>query len=472
MATSDTPQAGRSMPGWLKALLLAALVFTGSWGGTISYWRTTGLMPGGVELLLLLLGLPLLLLSAFWLSRKLFSFSRASSLDATKSENRPVAASVPGATGLAILAAALRSPHGASTEELADVIAGGKARPDLDQELVDEDGFPVMTARSADALDEALQEEITEWQEQNDQPGVPFSEEQWRALTLASAVTVELAGHAATGFLSQPGDLPKLHLIPMLPAGWATAQRRAGAMWLKHVAAQAGWPEKAICLDEEVMAEDYVAAPSAIFNRLGRDAAIVDASLLSMVVACASNIGEQTVADWAANGALFTSSHTKGAIPGEGAAGLLLGDLRQASTLGGDAFAVLDDMDEGRLASSADESRRADRTLLGEIMERALKRVSGDFADVSKIVADTDHRSSRVLELMGNASGRMPQLDGAEDVVQVGVATGSCGVVPFIAALALARHYVLELDAPVLGVSNQDAYHRIAVLVRPAGPLA
>ena len=64
---------------------------------------------------------------------------------------------------LAIIGVSLRLPHGASPEELASAMAGNKARADLDKELVDDDGFPVMTARSSEAVDEVLQEEIAEW---------------------------------------------------------------------------------------------------------------------------------------------------------------------------------------------------------------------------------------------------------------------------------------------------------------------
>ncbi|QNA98188.1 hypothetical protein [Massilia sp. Se16.2.3] len=80
---------------------------------------------------------------------------------------------------------ALRSPHGASAEELAAAIADGKARPDLDPELVDDDGFPVMSARSNDAVDEALQEEIGEWLTEQGMAQLRWSEAQWRALTRA-----------------------------------------------------------------------------------------------------------------------------------------------------------------------------------------------------------------------------------------------------------------------------------------------
>jgi hypothetical protein len=33
----------------------------------------------------------------------------------------------------------------------------------------------------------------------------------------------------------------------------------------------------------------------------------------------------------------------------------------------------------------------------------------------------------------------------------------------------LARHHALSLQAPVLAISNGDAYRRVAALVKPAG---
>jgi hypothetical protein len=83
------------------------------------------------------------------------------------------------------------------------------------------------------------------------------------------------------------------------------------------------------------------------------------------------------------------------------------------------------------------------------------------------IVADTGHRASRTLELMGLAA-TLPQLDDAVDVVPVGAALGTCGAVPFMTALALASHHARERNAPVLCISNEDPYLRWAAVVRPA----
>jgi hypothetical protein len=465
---SNTTRATGGTPGWVKGGLLTTFAFAACWGGAISYWRTTGRMPATWELGLYLLGLPLLLVLGFWVGRKVFAARDGSAGGATQSVSGSGAAAPARVAGLAILAASLRAPHGASPGELAAAIAENKARPDLDQELVDEDGFPVMTARCEEATDDALKEEITEWLEQNRMRGLHFSEEQWRAVTLATGVAGELASYAGTEIFDQADSPLILQLLPILPGEWNIDHRRAVGMWLTHTVVQSGLPRDGIRLVEEVVANPDATTPAAILNGLAREASMTDGRFVAMVLACDSNIGDETVSRWADNGSLFTSSQTKGLIPGEGAAGLLVSDLRQASSMHGAAFAVLDALEEERRDSSADETRRVDAKVLSTLAENVFKRSGVSSSDVARIFADTDHRSSRALELLGYVSAAMPQLDGADDVERIGVAMGSCGAVPFFTALALAHHHVLELKAPVLCVSNDDAFRRIVTLVRPA----
>jgi hypothetical protein len=468
MTTTTSKGAGLTYS-WLKGGLLGALAFVVCWGGAISFWRSSDRMPATWELVVYLFGLPVVILVAIWLGHRTFAARQAPAAVAA-----PAAAGAPGAgavqtAGLAILAASIRSPHGSSPDELAAAIENHKARPDLDEELVDEDGFPVMTARCSDATDEELQAEITEWFEENGISTLNFNDENWRALTLATAVTQELASYAASELLVQPDAVPKLQLIPIVPSHWSTEHHLAACMWLKHTARQCGWQDKQIGLNEEVLARPDPARPSGVFAQLARDiAAAADAPTLAIVIAFSSNICDETVAHWAESGSLFSSSRTEGAIPGEGAAGLLVSDLNLARTIRSDTCVVVGGMDEARLDSSAEKTRRLDPRLVRELTERVLSRVKVDFSDIAKIVADTDHRSKYTLELMGSTATKMPQLDEAEDVVRVGVATGSCGDVPFMAALVLARHHALELKAPVLAISNGDAYHRVAALVKPA----
>jgi hypothetical protein len=416
-------------------------------------------------LLLFLFGLPACLLLVFFVGRKLLTQSASTPGSATLSTPAKAVATSPQSTPLAILATSLRLPHGASPEELASAIAANNARADLDRELVDDDGFPVMTARSSDAVDETLQDEITEWLALNGMAELRFSDEQWRAVTLASAVVAELAAQVAGPMLYQVETQAKLQLIPILPTEWDSAMhRRATNLWLKHTVARYGWPADRIIVNADEAGSTDDLSPSAVFKRLSHDAASTNAPLVAMVVACASHIGDETVARWAADGSLFTSSQPQGRIPGEGAVGLLVSN--KATLVDAATVALLNGIEEGHRDSSVDETKRSDSKLLGELSERVLKHSGINAPDVAMLIADTGHRSSYVLELMGHVSALLPQLDETGDVVRVGVASGTCDAVSFITALALGRHYVIEREAAVLCISNEEPCRRVVALMR------
>jgi hypothetical protein len=454
-----------AIPDWLKSGFLALFVFVLCWGGAIAYWRTTRSNPAMGELLSYLLGLPATLLLMFFTGRKLLA-RPATAAPAPTASATPATSTLTSAqtSPLAILAASLRLPHGASLEELASAIAENKARADLDKDLVGADGFPVMAARSSEAVDKELQEEIREWQTLHGMAELHFSDEQWRAVTLASAVVAELAAETAD-LMDQMHAQTRLQLIPTLPKEWDAVHRRAIGMWLKHEVTRHGWAE-----DRVVVTADEVTTPPAIFKRLIQDAAATRAPLIAIVVASASHIGEETIAQWVADDSLFTTSQPQGKVPGEGAAGLLI--TNQANVAGDVSVALLEGIEEGRRALSADESKRSDSTLLGELSARVLDQSETNASDVAVLIADTGTRSSRTLELMAHVSASLPQLEETGDVVRAGVASGTCDAVQFMTALALGTHYVTERGAPVLCISNEDPYCRAVALMRPSNLLS
>lgn len=166
-------------------------------------------------------------------------------------------------------------------------------------------------------------------------------------------------------------------------------------------------------------------------------------------------------------GSLFTAAQPQGLIPGEGAVGLLLADLDRAEATESMAYVLLDRIEEAQRDAGNDDVRRVDTALLCELAERVCKHAAVPLPKVAMIVADAGHRRNPVAELMGFASAALPQLDASEDIVCVGLSSGTCGAVPFLTSLALARHYVLEREGPVLCVSNEGAYRRYVGLVRP-----
>lgn len=446
------------MPGWLKNTLIAADILTLCWGGAIAYWRTSTNTPATGDLLLVLLAAPLCLLAAVWLGKKVV-FARPKAAPAVATPAAQTApATPPSAPPLALLASALRASHGASAEELAAAIAANQARPDLDPELVDDDGFPVTSARSDAALDEALQEEFTEWLTLAGMADLQLGETHWRALTLGTAVVRDLAGEALLQLLPEGGTPPPLRLLPLLPASWTVEQRHAAGLWLEHTVAQFGWPVEHLTRVE-------VARDATLASAIGQCAA--DSQAVTMLVACDSHIAQETVDGWTAANMLATAARAEGRIPGEGAAGLLLTSLAGARYSADTAFARLYPLAETRRDVASDSAKRPDTKRFIELAQRATSAAGIALTDVAAIAADTDHRISRGLELMGLASGSLPQLDGGSDVMRIGASTGTCGAVTTLCALALAHNAALSGNAPVLFVSNDDPFTCSMAVVSP-----
>lgn len=463
-ASAPTRQAAE----WLKLGAVVLTTFVVCWAIVIWYWNATNHNPATGDLAMALFLLPLTLLLGFWGGSK-FVAARTSELPAAGLSKRTAAS--PGAQAaaapvIAVKATALRSPYGASVEELASAIADNEARADLDKELVDDNGFPVMTARVDDADDDMLQDDIAEWLANQGMPAMHFTEEQWRALILATGVAAELASLATADLIPSEGQSPMLQLKLMLPHDWTVEVRRAATMWLRHTVAQYGWPDAAIATPEPE--QMHLTSPTGILAQLLPSPSAASKPLVAIVVACASLVGQESVDRLAASSALFNSSKGSGHIPGEGACGLLLTDLHQGESIEGADMVMLGPLHERRRDSSADDTRRADSALLLDMTEQLCKAGAIELSQISMIVADTAHRPNRVLELMGLTAPAIPQLDAADDVVRVGLGSGSCGAVPFLTALALARHYALERSAPVLCISNEDPYLRSAALMRPA----
>ncbi|RSZ56184.1 hypothetical protein HF313_21660 [Massilia atriviolacea] len=458
-----------------KRSLLVLLVFGLTWAGAILYWRDSSRAPDSGDLLLYLLVLPLTILLLLWLGVFLIGMLAAAPAVAVAADAPPPAPPPPPAPlpPLGVLASALNLPFGASAAELGEALAEQKIRPALDKELVDDDGFPVMSARVEGADDPAVQDDMQAWLPDNGFPALEYNEEQWRALTLATGVVRELAGHLLAHPALAKGatvPLPTLQLLMLWQAGWHQDQRGAAALWLARQVARCGWPREHIALDPELAGDPSVATPAALVQRLARQSAD-GKPVLALVVACASHIGEASVARWAGQNTLLTAKQGQGRLPGEGAAALLLADPAQA--------ALIDDKPpvqllsaEGQREASADSAKRADAAVLRVLAEQVLARAASPAAEVKLIVADTGNRSTRVMEAMSLAGGLLPELDGDDELLQVGSASGTCGAVPFVAALAVAAQQAAKLNAPVLCLSNEDPFRRCAALVRPATVLS
>ena len=444
---------------WLRRGAIAALIFATCWIGAVWYWRATNRMPATGDVALYFVALPLALVFVVWLARRLPALLRSAAAAGPAAAAGATEAAAPAekeqAHALAIMDAALRLPHAQSTEELAAALADGSARPALDAELVDDDGYPVMTARAEAPPDPALQAACLAWFGQHALHDIDPTDAQWRALGMASAVVTDVAAAAAMSY--GEGAAPMLRLIALLPVAWPRELQAAATQWLGHVAAQAGWPARQIHLETAALP----APLPTLLQRLAEEGASAS-PYLALVVACDSHLAQADVDDWSSAGTLFTSRHPQGLIPGEGAAALLLVDPASA---GSAPHTLLHAPALARLEQSADSARRVDAAPLSALAAQAIARAGVAADSVALVVADSRQRDSRVLEAAGAASGTLPHLDAGDDIVHVGTASGACGTVPLLAALALAHQQALERGAPVLCIGNDDPFYRCAAVV-------
>ncbi|RYF01366.1 MAG: hypothetical protein EOO78_10725, partial [Oxalobacteraceae bacterium] len=231
------------MRGWLQGALLSTSLFGGSWIGAVSYWRATNRMPSALDLLVWLALLPLALLLAVWAGRRIVNARARDDTNAAPPPGQAVAsvsAAAPPVPALAILAAAIRTPHGATPEELAQAIGAGRARADLDPALVDQDGFPVFSARVDSADGDAMAAELEGWRAQAGLDDPRFTPEQWRALALGTQVCSELLAQASTGSQQAAQGAPRgLRIHAVLGTDWDAAQRAQASAWMASAAIQA-----------------------------------------------------------------------------------------------------------------------------------------------------------------------------------------------------------------------------------------
>lgn len=451
----------------IRAGLFVLLAFGACWGGAVWTWRATNRMPSATDLVLFMLVLPLGVLACAWLIQRALNKPAAPSADAGVVA-APVAAPPSRLPVLAVLGAAVRTPHGDSPQELSAAIEAQSARPDLDPELVDDAGYPIMSVRAASAGDAAWRDEAQAWLAAQGHHQARFGDAHWRAIELASGVMTDLvdAAGALAAHAGAPLEAPLLRIVPLAPADWSAAQRTAAGAWLAHVAVAAGWNSARLTSSLPPPGEPLAAALS-LMSLLVSQAATAAEPALSILVAFDSRIDQAVVDRMAADGSLLTTARPQGTIPGEGAAGLLLAEPAHAQQLGAEA-AWLQAAGAAR-SSSADASGRADATDLRRLAARVLSETAVDAASIAVLVGDTDQRSNRVLELMALAHEDLPHLDAGIDVKATGLACGPCAAVPFLAALALAREHVQDGAAAVLCIANTDPIQRSVALVRPAG---
>jgi len=448
------------MQSWLKKLMTGAIAFGASWTGALGYWRSTNRLPGGADLAFWLVAVPVLLLLAAWGTHALYRRAQAPSAPAGNVA-APEAALAPApapaaAAALAIVASAVRTPFGHTAVGLRAALAAGEARPALDPELEDADGYPVLTARIADADAElaALRSAFAG----PDSHHTHFTDAQWRALAFAGATVSELGDLLAH---ADAAKLPLLQLHAVWTDEWTAPQRTAASDWLHGRLGAAGWRLDRIVISPT--AADLTTAPALVARLLAQ----AGEPLLAVVLACGSQLDTATVDAMAAAKTLFSARQPDGQIPGEGACALLLADAASARLLADEAESVpaLRALASTTLEQSADKARQPGTQALPTLLARAMVDARCTPAQVVLASADGGRHPGRIRELMALAGGHLPQLDPIADLARAGEAWTGCAPLAWLAALAVAADAAREHHGAALCIGNLDPVRRDLAVV-------
>ncbi|MCW3155214.1 hypothetical protein N8H69_21925 [Achromobacter spanius] len=455
----------------LKKSLLVLALFAVVWLAVIIWWQESRTLPTGVDIGLYLFALPLALLGALWLGARALRAARAPKPQPLASA--PATDEAPAALAeLRIVAVAARAAAGPDAAEIAQALAEQK-RPELDPELKTLQGFPVFAARVPQLDDVELYAAARE----RSAPAEALTPAGLRATALLADIAASLTNdaHRRVTELDVPArdeDWPLLRFDIVLPASWPQAARDRART--QALAAAGVWPDTRVSATEH-SARDAMAVDMLLRELASASDITTDVPTWRIVLAADGYVDQDLVAQWDADAMLLTHANPQGRVPGEAAAGVLLG---QADTT---ATASAADATDVHVALSPVTHRQKPADARGAQAEPALADLTRDLIQraavapdsVIHVISDADHRGSRPLEALNVASQLFEHLDAAKDCHAVGIACGHTGVAASLLTLAVASEACMQADPQpqpaVVTLTLQDPALRCASLVyRPA----
>lgn len=457
------------MSGILGKAFSVIAVFAVSWAGAIFYWRSSGTVPSGMEMLAYLGLVPVGLSGAGFMLRNAGRSMLDKAVDAAGSDggaetqNAQVEAIATRAVpSVAVLGADMRLGVMLEADALLDM-ADAPPRPSLDARFHDTDGLPLLVSADKDLDDTAVV--------QVQMPGFTTRDGERRALALLEPVADSLMGQALL-------VLPELDVVEerviaglrrrdeqvveqvltielLVPADWSAPLRTYAADWLHARAAYNGLDPRRFSVNVAVASQ-----AADVWSRLQRitDTLAQGEPRWYLVLSCASAVDHATIAAWLESNRILHRRNKDGQIPGEGAAGVLLA----SSTLA----AASPHLWRPHRMELADGLGGAESRRQAEALGRAVLAEVGIAAErVSFALHDADQRSNVAVEACAAASAANPDLEIHQQTLGLPVCAGELGPVLPLALLALAHAHALRGEGAALVLSVGAPAQRVAALM-------
>lgn len=446
------------------------------WALVLGWWQTNDHQPTTGDMGLYLAALPVSLLAGFWLLRTFIDQLKNRPADgadlppaaapAASSPARDRTAEAERTWVASLIGGSLVSTAGADASDLMATTMEGRA-PSPDRELHGPDGLPVFAARVSDLDTEGVRENLHECRDGiADELATP---EMLRALTLigkALPAALEMLHES----LAPPRDRVQTRVLWLTP-DWPNALSAELAEWLQRTHLD-GFGISPSNIELRAVHDDgqVFEIIDEIIVTLNRTAS----AEIFLLIGAVSHIGDTTLDNWRSQNRLFSAQDQGGQIPGEAAAALIL--ARPGTTQMTDApLAVhLSRSASGKREKSADARGRVSGTLISDLIDTLLASAKLDPGKIAAVISDTDHRNSRLNELLAPSTERFPNLEPLRDTLALGTATGTVSPFGGLLALLCAAEAARNSSGAGLCVTNQHAFARAAMFAlavpEPASP--
>ena len=468
---------------WMSRILLAGFVVVAVWLLVISYWRISMHMPSTTDVVMYLVLTPVIFLLSVVMLKKLgaglIAISGSANAGIAPSANVNTASEAESEnTGrgwtLSVVAGSAITRLGYTADELMNALADKQPNFELDAQLVDQHGYPLLAARVDDLHEAETYEQFEQWLLAKGLPSAPWEQADKRALALVQVVYMELVQTLLSfpqlsellsdSEINDPNRaLPTINVITIFPKRWLDQQRQDVAVWLATLITQLGWPADKF----QIHPYSYLSNsdPLTLIDQVNVEVNQQSLSGLYVFMATQSFMGEQAYAE------LQSERNAQGAngkvsfIPGEAAAGVVVADTLWAQKLGVEPLVRMHRIAQRKRDKSADAAGKIKPDVLMHSITDALVNAQIIAEQIGAVSADTDARASRIGELYEALSEVMPEMDLHARCFKMEAGCGVVGKVAGLLTLLAARQLVVADKQPVLCVSNNDEYERIAWVV-------
>lgn len=466
-ALNESTPDGAGRRSWIGMAVFVLAVFVLVWLVVALRWKATSHVPGGGELVLAGVALPLLIVASVVWIRKGLGASHAPREAAAPAAPAPPETTVDDVSTqwtMALFDSSLRLPAGTTPEETLSAAREGKSvglHPDLQRRDSTRVFAGAVASVSTDDFDSRLLP-----------PGstADWSDEQRRALLLAAEAIDELMQRhtvTTTPLSSDPARAASrfnLHLL--LPERWRSVAP-ALATWLDIYVERGRWNP-----GTEKVKIIFVANPAQALlalDALNIDIHQQDLPVRHIVLACDSSVSQDTVDALDASGQLHGQNHPGGHVLGEGACALLLGHPLTGTSRASRIHRVV----TSARPAPVDQPDQQQGDTVAHLLDRALVQsaIPGLEMTGCALISDADQRSTRRAEIVNAAQQTWPDSDIRIRCHHLGQANGESGAVLALSALAVAGAHARQEKQPTFVATVSDPVMRGVVLVSTAASL-